>query len=80
MLVNAILCENCKDVVYSRAEQDTRFCSCGRVGVRGGHKFAKLVNENVAHAKHKVEVEASEMMLIDDWRTCQNVFGLISGK
>ncbi|MAG26497.1 hypothetical protein CMI47_13200 [Candidatus Pacearchaeota archaeon] len=80
MLVNAVLCESCNDLVYSRAEQDTRFCSCGRVGVRGGHKFVKLINEHVAHVKHKVEVEATEKQLIDDWRLCQNVFGLIRGK
>jgi ribosomal protein L37AE/L43A len=80
MLVNAVLCESCKDLVYSRAEQDIRYCSCGRVGVKGGHKFVTLVNEDAEHVKHRVEVEATERQLIDDWRSCQNVFGVISGK
>lgn len=78
MLVNAVQCKECRTLVFSRAENDARFCSCGKLGVTGGHLRTKILGEAMLAIKHKVEVAgADEKTLVNDWMTRQNKFGFI---
>ena len=43
MTVKAIKCLKCKDVIYSRAIHDFRWCSCGNMAVDGGFSYLKIV-------------------------------------
>jgi hypothetical protein len=35
VVVDAVVCTTCRDLIYGRAPDDSRWCSCGRVLVRG---------------------------------------------
>lgn len=37
--VNKIKCKYCGDIIESRHVHDYKFCSCGTVGVDGGHYY-----------------------------------------
>lgn len=81
MLVHAVQCKECKTLIFSRAENDARFCTCGKLGVTGGHLRTKILGEAHLAIKHKVEVEnVDEKVLVDDWITRQNKYGLIEEK
>lgn len=38
---NCIKCNNCGDVIESTSVHDFKMCSCGRVGVDGGHEYLR---------------------------------------
>lgn len=81
MLVNAVQCKDCRALVFSRAENDARFCLCGKLGVTGGHLRVKILGEATLAIKHKVEVaNVDEKVLVDDWISRQNKYGLIEEK
>ncbi|MBQ5970290.1 MAG: hypothetical protein IJL52_09295 [Clostridia bacterium] len=42
---NAIRCKKCGDVIESRYTHDFKMCSCGAVGVDGGHEYQRLIGE-----------------------------------
>ena len=42
MKINAIYCDNCKEIIYSRSNaHDYRKCSCGNIAVDGGFEYFK---------------------------------------
>ena len=41
MKINAVYCDKCKEIVYSRHVHDHRFCSCKNVSVDGGFEYFK---------------------------------------
>ena len=77
MKLKAIHCKNCDEVVYSRAQQDFRECSCGCVNVDGGHHYFKYgylpgAEFNVT----EISVDASLGELYDDWDTMTDKYGV----
>lgn len=41
IIKNCIKCNNCGDVIESVSVHDFKVCSCGRVGVDGGHNYLR---------------------------------------
>jgi len=39
---DAIVCEQCKDVIYSVMKHDYRLCQCNRVAIDGGSSYTKI--------------------------------------
>lgn len=78
MLVKAVECGECKNIVYSRTQDDVRECSCGRIIVSGGlrHFNYEVLNE-VSHKIKKIEVRLTPDLLYDDWYESTDNFGLI---
>lgn len=42
MKVEAIKCPKCKDTIYSRANHDYHYCTCGAVAIDGGRNYTKV--------------------------------------
>ena len=79
MKVKAIECDLCGDVIYSRAPEDYRECSCGAVSTSGGQQYAKFhIADQGTHKKVIINVDTSPHNLYNDWREMADVFGLIS--
>jgi len=87
LMVMQIQCPKCKDWIYSRAPHDFRRCSCGNIGVDGGHwdddeeyfTYFRFMGD-YALTKHRVcRVTADQRMLYDDWNTSEDKFGRIKG-
>lgn len=43
IIKNCIKCTNCGDVIESTSRHDFKMCSCGRVGVDGGHDYMRRI-------------------------------------
>ncbi len=74
MKLKAIHCLNCNDIIYSRARQDFRYCSCGSVFVDGGRQYFKYGCVPDAEFKTtEIDVDISLDELYDDWnQMCDN--------
>ena len=43
IISNKIQCNNCKDIIESNSINDFKYCSCGLVGIDGGHEYLKRI-------------------------------------
>jgi hypothetical protein len=78
VLIKAVECGECKNIVYSRTDRDVRECSCGRVIVSGGLQYFNYdIAPETSYEVKKVKVEANPNILHEDWRSLRDKFGLI---
>jgi len=78
MVLTAILCKHCGDIVYSRTRHDMRFCSCGRVAIDGGREYAKITFENFEDFEQYVlDLNISQDTLAKDWNLNLDNYGII---
>ena len=45
ILLNAIKCKHCNNVLVSTHVHDFKFCSCGKVAVDGGKEYLRRLGE-----------------------------------
>jgi hypothetical protein len=81
MKVNGIQCPNCKDIIYSRAGHDFRYCTCGECFVDGGQgEYGGRVGFTTKKPLN-VEIElpaiTDKYQLKADWGSSKNQYGLI---
>lgn len=85
MKINAIKCLKCGDVIYSRANHDFRFCTCGNCAVDGGFDYTRIIGDpkrlecteiNVDIPGCKTDAEVKRK-LYDDWNRSIDKYGLI---
>lgn len=79
MQVIAYKCKSCKDLVYSRARHDFRYCSCGEIAVDGGFDYTRVVYKDVMPKETELEIDASKKDLYNDWNTGVNAYGIVKG-
>ena len=80
IIVGAIKCPKCKEVIYSRARHDMRSCSCGEVAVDGGFDYLKVSYKKKAPSTMQIRITATKKQLYDDWNNNKNKFGILKGK
>lgn len=81
MFVNAILCNHCGDIVYSRATHDMRYCGCGKVAIDGGLEYVKVsAPDSESVTSVLVDVDAKPAQLYEDWNLDKDKFGLMKSK
>lgn len=75
--VNCVVCPVCKDEIYSRANHDFHYCSCGAVAVDGGFDYLRYVYNETKPEVVVREVNASKKELFQDWNHRRDKFGFI---
>lgn len=80
MKVNAIKCKLCGDKIYSRANHDFHWCSCGSVAIDGGFEYVKICGDEKNYKVMKINVDATKQELYVDWNHGIDKFGIIKGK
>ena len=80
MRIKAIKCEECLDIVYSRAEDDLRECTCGATSASGGQSHSKFYTIHGAkYKKVTIDLDLTPSMLYNDWKEMLDAYGLIRG-
>lgn len=80
VLVTCIQCPKCNDVIYSRANHDFHFCTCGEVAIDGGFDYIRfLSNYNLTPFKKFIKGETRQS-LYQDWNQGIDKYGKISPK
>ena len=46
IVINKIKCINCGDILESKAPNDFKRCSCGKVAIDGGHDYLKRIGND----------------------------------
>jgi hypothetical protein len=77
MKINAIQCPNCKDIVYSRAKYDKRFCGCGDVAIEGGFDYRKISFRGMSPTSLEIDVDIDKVTLANDYSSKANKYGLL---
>jgi len=78
--VSAIKCPKCGDIIYSRCRHDMRWCYCRNCAIDGGFsEYTKItaVKDLDKINTFKLDVNATEQKLYDDWNNNTNEYGLI---
>ncbi len=78
--VQAIKCDECKDIIYSRAQHDFKTCSCGAVSVDGGIGLERIIWDGTRVERPEsfsIEVGVTERELYDDWNQRQDNYGRV---
>jgi len=77
MKIDAIKCPDCKDVIFSRAQHDFRWCSCMSVGADGGFDYRRVAYKRAAPESVEIIVEATKEDLYNDWDNGADKYGII---
>lgn len=77
MKINAIQCDKCGDIVYSRARHDMRWCNCGEIAIDGGFDYTKISYIASSPKRVEIEVNATKAELYNDWNNRIDDYGLI---
>ena len=76
--VNAIQCGFCRDIIFSRANHDMRWCSCGAVAIDGGFDYCRLVGTGFGNI-FQIGVTTTKKELYRDWASGADKWGLELG-
>ena len=78
MIVNALKCFLCGDIVYSRARHDARHCSCGNCYIDGGFDYQRCGAKRIDKIKDvKFLTNITKKEFYDDWNLKRDKYGLI---
>lgn len=77
--VCALICPNCKDIIYSRAHHDFHHCSCKEIAVDGGFEYIRCAFKNIPPEQINKTIKASKTELYKDWNSGADKFGIIKG-
>lgn len=78
MIVNAIKCNKCGDIIYSRTRHDFHWCSCKNIAIDGGSDYTKITfKDSEPPTVFKMDIDATPKELADDWNNGIDKFGRI---
>lgn len=77
MMITAIVCMHCKDILFSRTEDDTRVCSCGQSCVKGGTTNPQIGYKQLVPITITWETSATHHELFLDWAKNIDQYGLV---
>ena len=81
MKINALQCPSCGDLIFSRANHDFRYCSCGKCFVDGGFSsYGGRHGFDPTYGPPKsieIEVNTTQRELYDDWNHRKDRYGII---
>ena len=77
MKVNAIQCNSCKDIIYSRTRHDYHWCSCKSCAIDGGFDYVKIIGDGNSFKSIEIEIDKTKQELYEDWNKSINKCGII---
>lgn len=80
MKVYAMQCQDCGDIIYSRAGHDFRNCTCGKIFVDGGFDYCRRGFTDKPPIPVEKKIKATKQQMYDDWNNKIDKYGLIRTK
>ena len=76
--VTTAQCPTCRDIIYSRANHDFRYCSCGEIFIDGGLEYVRVGGKDLgAIEMGTLEIDATPKELYDDWNYRKDKYGIV---
>ena len=76
MKIDALECNNCHSVIFSRARHDFRWCACKRIAIDGGFDYCKISGNPQDVGYVSFELDVTKEQLHNDWSKIKNKYGL----
>jgi len=82
MKIQLIKCYHCGDFLFSRAEHDFRYCTCGKTAVDCGLKIEdiwvsyRMIGNVLPTDWYVVDIDVTESELYNDWNYNETVYGV----
>jgi len=81
MIVHAIRCNKCHDIIYSRTRHDFHYCFCGAVAIDGGFDYVSVIGYWKDYTDVPVlEINVTKQQLYNDWNLQKDKYGWIDYK
>lgn len=78
MTITGIKCDNCGDIIYSRARHDFRWCSCESCAIDGGQRdYIKVCGNTDEYKFIDIEVDVTLQELYNDWSKSIDKYGKV---
>lgn len=77
MIVSALKCEDCGDIIFSRSRHDMRFCTCKKIAIDGGRDYIKVSWTDKIPKQIKLKIKQTNSQLYFDWNTRKDKYGII---
>lgn len=74
--VTAWACLVCDEAVYSRADGDMRYCSCGNVHMLSDGEV-HVIDGKMYSREENVSIPKSRGTLKEDFESCRDIFGVL---
>lgn len=84
IVATGLMCPKCDDIIFSRANHDYHYCTCGSISIDGGFEYLRFGWANDINLDDIIRVEIildegiTKKVLYDDWNLRQNKFGIIN--
>jgi len=79
--IQTVTCNNCGDEIYSRAQHDFHYCSCGDINVDGGFDYLKYGWGKNGKPKVRTRyIYSNHVELYNDWNFGKNKYGTFAIK
>ncbi len=75
MKIKTITCPNCKDEIYSRAQHDFKYCSCGDIFIDGGLDLTRFGFKKEKPQIIERELDITKQELYNDWNKKIDKYG-----
>ena len=67
MVVNAIVCKKCNNVLFSRNVHDYRECDCGLISIDGGFDYVRICGDENDFEEVRIVIDATMRDIDIDW-------------
>lgn len=86
MIVKAIKCKKCGDIIYSRSHHDFHWCKCTSCAIDGGFDYYRIIGDKEnwemmeLHILDEKSDDEVKKILYNDWNLNINKYGTIKGE
>lgn len=75
MIVNAIHCLECNNIIFSRYRHDMRWCGCGNNAIDGGRDYLRGTTSTDKSIPIKLETGVEQVVLYKDFNLNDDKYG-----
>ena len=79
IILNRIRCKHCEDIITSYYHHDSKRCSCGKVGVDGGHDYFRRLFPSGSPTDHYQDLSRETVFSTDMIRLRESIMPFLTG-
>lgn len=80
IIVRAIKCLKCGQIIFSRSRHDFHWCKCRSIAIDGGFDYLKVTGNLENFIEKRIKIKATKKQLYLDYSLNKNEYGYIEDK
>ena len=78
MILNAVKCSKCKDIIFNRTSHDSHYCKCRLTYISGSPDLYIQWSTSQSPLEIRLELDITQQQLFDDWNLRTDKYGSLS--